>query len=378
MTTSRMRAEVLGSILQPKRLLEIRSAHNAGNANDKELRAVEDQAVRDAIALQESVGVDVISDGEMRRSGWSLTRGFLGGIETRLGRGSYPASVRGFRGGRSGAGDGGANTGTFQVVVDKVKPVSDRHPGEEFPFLRDHAHAPTKYTMAAPSYHRRYWSDTVSVTAYRSCEEFLTDIRDWLHEIASWLAAQDCRYIQLDAPNYGSLCDAENRAWHAEQGHDLDAEVAFDAALDSSVFEGLDVIRALHVCRGNGVAGAWHSSGGYGAIAVPLFSCLDVDVVLLEYDSDRAGDFAPLSLVKPSTVAVLGLVSTKDGRLEEQGEIESRIAEAAELKPLGELALSTQCGFASAANAPMSEDEQRAKLDLVASVARDVWGPAGQ
>jgi 5-methyltetrahydropteroyltriglutamate--homocysteine methyltransferase len=375
MSASTYRAEVLGSLLQPEQLLEARTALLAGTISAAELHEIEDAAVLDAIEIQESSGVDVISDGEMRRSGWSLTRSFLEGIETSEGRSSYPASVQGFRGGQGGA--AGTNAGSFQAVVRKVTPVTDRHPGEEYPFLKAHAHAPTKYTMAAPSYHRRYWSDTVSTGAYGSCEEFLTDIRDWLRGIASWLVDQGCGYIQLDAPNYGSLCDEENRAWHAEQGHDLDAEVAFDAALDSSVFEGLDVIRALHVCRGNGGAGQWHSSGGYGAISGPLFSSLDMDVVLLEYDSDRAGDFAPLAQVKPGTVAVLGLLSTKSADLEDEDQIETRVKEAATIKPLNELALSTQCGFASAANAPMSWDEQRKKLEMVSGIARRVWGPQG-
>jgi 5-methyltetrahydropteroyltriglutamate--homocysteine methyltransferase len=139
------------------------------------------------------------------------------------------------------------------------------------------------------------------------------------------------------------------------------------------VFDGLDVISALHVCRGNGGSGAWHSAGGYDVIAEPLFANLDVDVVLLEYDSDRAGDFGPLAKVKPGTTAVLGLLSTKSAVLEDDTVLRHRVEEASALKPLDELAISTQCGFASASNAPMTWDEQRSKLNTVATVARDVW-----
>jgi 5-methyltetrahydropteroyltriglutamate--homocysteine methyltransferase len=365
--TKRYRAETVGSLLQPALLLETRKAFSDGTATKAELTKVEDEAVLAAIQLQESVGLDVITDGEMRRSGWSLTRPFLQGLETREGRSSYPATVVEAPGRFSG-------TGTFAAVVEKIRPVEGTHPGEEFPFLKKNATSPTKYTIAAPSYHRRYWSDTISTAAYENCEAYLADVRDWIHSIGVWLVEQGCDYLQLDAPNYGSLCDPENRAWHASQGHDLDAEIAFDAALDSSVFEGLDVTRALHVCRGNGGAGQWHSSGGYATIAEPLFPNLDVDVVLLEYDSDRAGDFGPISLVKPGTVAVLGMLTTKEAPLENEKLIETRLEEAATHKPLEELAISTQCGFASAANAPMTTDEQRAKLELVATVAHHTWG----
>jgi 5-methyltetrahydropteroyltriglutamate--homocysteine methyltransferase len=185
--------------------------------------------------------------------------------------------------------------------------------------------------------------------------------------------SQGCTYIQLDAPNYGSLCDPVTRQFHADHGHDLDKQIPFDGELDSSVFEGLDVTGALHICRGNTPGGHWHSQGGYAAIAEQLFPHLDVDVVLLEYDSERAGDFGPLALVKPDTVAVIGLLTTKEARLEPAEEVEARLREAATVKPLAELALSTQCGFASAANAPMSEAEQRAKLQLVADTAQRVW-----
>jgi 5-methyltetrahydropteroyltriglutamate--homocysteine methyltransferase len=228
--------------------------------------------------------------------------------------------------------------------------------------------------MAAPSYFRRFWSDTASTDAYENCEEYLSDVAAWMRTVASWLTDQGCDYIQLDAPNYGSLCDPANRAFHVDQGHDLDAELVFDAKLDSSICEGLDVTSALHICRGNGPGGRPHSAGSYEAIAEVMFPNLDFDVALLEYDSDRSGDLEPIRHVKSGTIAVLGLLTTKDGALESREELEGRIKEAAELKPLDELALSTQCGFASAANAPMTIEEQDAKLAQVITVARDVWG----
>ncbi len=361
------RAETVGSLLKPGWLLEAQRRFREGLLAREELRSIEDRAVLEAIALQESVGLDVITDGEMRRLSWADTVRHLEGLELRQVPRSYPATAAGDRVGRRD--DRG-----FLTVVRRVTPRPGATLGNEYAFLRAHARSRTKFTMAAPSYHRRFWSDHLSGTAYSRCEEFLVDVRDWLHEMARRLVSAGCTYLQLDAPNYGSLCDPVTRAFHARMGHDLDREIEFDARLDSSVFEGLEVTRALHVCRGNLPGGAWHSSGGYEAIAQRLFPNLDVDVLLLEYDSERSGDFTPLRLVRPGTTVVLGLITTKDGRLEPPAEIEARVREATAHKPLAELALSTQCGFASAANAPMSEEEQRAKLELVVRVARRIWG----
>lgn len=360
------RAETVGSLLTPKRLLDAREAAKRGELDQDALVAVEDECVRDAIALQEEVGLDVVTDGEQRRPAWSDTVRHLDGLERRSGAQSYPAHV-------DPTGTGAAAVfRDFPIVLRPVSPHGEPL-GAEYPFLQAHAHTRTKYTMAAPSYHRRYWSDELSTAAYPSCEDFLVAVRDWLREVAGRLVAEGCTYLQLDAPNYGSLCDPDNRAFHAARGHDLDAQLEFDAHLDSSVFEGLDVTRALHVCRGNLPGGAWHSSGGYAAIADRLFPNLDLDVVLLEYDSERAGDLSPIELVPDGTTVVLGLLTTKDGQLERAGDLRSRIDEAAAHRPLDQLALSTQCGFASAANAPMTGEEQRAKLQMVADLAHDVW-----
>lgn len=363
-----VRAESLGSLLQSEALLSARAKHAAGEISRAEFVQVEDQEVLAAIALQESLGLDVITDGELRRSGWSAARTYLEGMDMVKGPRSYPTNVNAVAQSDPAA--------AFPTVVRKVSPRTDASLAEEYPFLHSNARVRTKYTMAAPSYFRRFWSDTASLDAYENCEAFLEDVAAWMRTRAEWLVAQGCDYIQLDAPNYGSLCDPANRVFHEQQGHDLDAELRFDVALDSSICDGLPVTSALHICRGNGPGGRPHSAGGYDAIAGEMFPRLDFDVALLEYDSDRSGDLGPVGLVKPGTVAVLGLLTTKDGTLEARDALERRIAEAAELKPLAELAISTQCGFASAANAPMSADEQRAKLQEVVAIAREVWGPS--
>jgi 5-methyltetrahydropteroyltriglutamate--homocysteine methyltransferase len=245
----------------------------------------------------------------------------------------------------------------------------------EYAFLVRHAHTRTKFTMAAPSYHRRYWSPEHSIAAYRDCEEFLTEVRDYLSEVVMCLVALGCDYIQLDAPNYGSLCDPDTRARMTADGRDPDAETVFDAELDSSLFDGVSgVTSALHICRGNGPGGAWHSAGGYRAISGVLFPRLSFDRLLLEYDSDRAGNFEPLADIRPGTVAVLGLLTTKSDQLEDDADVDARIAEAAQVKPLAELAVSTQCGFASVpAGNPVSAAGQLAKLQMVSRIARRTW-----
>jgi 5-methyltetrahydropteroyltriglutamate--homocysteine methyltransferase len=365
------RAETVGSLRQPQELIDARAARAEDRITAEALQNIENEAVLNGIQVQENADVDVISDGEMHRASWAGARVYLDGFQAIEGASSsYPANV-GQR--QIGAVSAQGPLPQFSAVMERVRPRADAFLGEEFPFLRAHTDKPVKYTTAAPSYYRRYWSDQFSTGAgYGKCEDYLEDVRDWLRGVAERLIAQGCNYIQLDAPNYGSLCDPDNRAWHIAQGHDLDAQLAFDAELDSSVLDGLSVTSALHVCRGNGAAGN-HSQGGYGVIAEGLFPKLRVDVALLEYDSDRAGDLDPIRHLRHETVAVLGLFTTKDATMEDLGMVETRVREAAGIKPLEELALSTQCGFASSTNAPMTDEEQEKKLTMVADVAHRIW-----
>jgi 5-methyltetrahydropteroyltriglutamate--homocysteine methyltransferase len=373
------RAETVGSLLRSEAV--VRAARS--DPDDRDAAKVLDDAVLEAIALQEGSGLDVITDGEVRRLAWAQTTRFLDCFAATPGRG-----VLNWRGAAAGAlvpapaptppgaGQPPAAAGGYPAVVRRVADAA--RIGDmtaEYAFLIRHARARTKFTMAAPSYHRRYWSPEHSIAAYRDCEEFLTEVRDYLREVVRDLVALGCDYIQLDAPNYGSLCDPDSRARMTAEGRDPDTETVFDAELDSSRFDDIGgVTSALHICRGNGPGGAWHSAGGYGAISGLLFPRLGFDRLLLEYDSDRAGTFEPLAHIRPGTVAVLGLLTTKSDQLEEEADVEARIAEAAQVKPLAELALSTQCGFASvpAAN-PVSAGGQRAKLAVVSRIARRTW-----
>ena len=370
------RAETVGSLLRDDAV--VRAARRSSPA-DHDLLG---EAVRDAIRLQEEIGLDVITDGEVRRTAWAQTPRFVDAFAVAGGQAAL--NWRGATEGRFGAPATSAlpRSGGYPSVVRRF--ATARRTGDmaaEYSFLARYAQSRTKFTMPAPSYHRRYWSPESSPAAgYSSPEEFLTEVRDYLRSVAHTLIDLGCDYIQLDAPNYGSLCDPDTVAAMRAAGRDPLAELEFDAALDSSLFDGLasaskgSVTSALHVCRGNGPSGAWHSAGGYGAISAQLFPRLTVDRLLLEYDSDRAGGFEPLADARPGSVVVLGLLTTKSPHLEHDSDVLARIEEAARFKPLGELALSTQCGFASVPIAnPVTPADQRAKLELVVRVARQVW-----
>jgi 5-methyltetrahydropteroyltriglutamate--homocysteine methyltransferase len=395
------RAETVGSLLRSG---EVVRAARGELGSGPDATAVLDAAAIEAVKLQEELGLEVITDGEVRRTAWAQTPRFVGCFEPTPGRGqlnwrggagpgaggapvvggtvvggtvaggTVPTGQQAAAGGSGGA--PAATSGGYPAVVRRVAdaPLLGSM-ADEYAFLARHAHARTKFTMAAPSYHRRYWSPEHSTAAYRDCEEFLTDIRDYQRGVVADLVALGCDYIQLDAPNYGSLCDPDTRARMVAEGRDPDAETVFDAELDNSLFEGIGgVTTALHICRGNGPGGTWHSAGGYGAISRALFPRLSFDRLLLEYDSDRAGTFEPLADVPSGTIVVLGLVTTKSDEPDHMAALDARVSEAAQIKPLAELAVSTQCGFASVpVSNPVTAAGQRAKLELVVSLVRRTW-----
>ena len=364
------RAETVGSLLRDEAV--VRAARRGGPAD----AAVLDDAARDAIRLQEEAGLDVITDGEVRRVSWAQTPRFLDAFAATSGRGALN-----WRGASPGAGADTPDSGPggYPAVVRRIATAPRTGDmTDEYAFLARYARARTKYTMPAPSYHRRYWSAEHAAGVYDSAEEYLTEVRDFQRSVVDRLISLGCDYIQLDAPNYGSLCDPDTRAAMRAAGRDADAELAFDAELDSSLFDGTSgVTTALHVCRGNGPGGAWHSAGGYGVISAALFPKLAFSRLLLEYDSDRAGGFEPLADVRDGTVVVLGLLTTKSDQLESEDDVTARITEATGYKPLDELAVSTQCGFASVPVAnPVTPAVQRAKLEMVARLARRMWSRA--
>jgi 5-methyltetrahydropteroyltriglutamate--homocysteine methyltransferase len=372
------RAETVGSLLRPPYLYEARQKAREGQISAEDLRAVEDKAILEAVELQKSVGLDVITDGEYRRVGWNPATSSQPNAPF---EGYGPAEdyrITYMKFWRDSSGQiVPRNLGPGTVIKT---PLRLRHDivSAEYGFLREHAGFRTKYTFTAPSYHRHFWHEKYSSSAYPTVDAYLQAVRDFIRkEVVDRLLAMGCDYIQLDAPNYGqAYTDPDVRAAFEAEGHDLEAELIADAELDNSLFDGISgVTRAIHVCRGNGGGGYWSASGGYEHLAPSMFPRLtNIDNLLLEYDSERAGGFEPLEHVRPGTTVVLGLLTTKDGALESDKAVEGRIREASKYVPLENMALSTQCGFASSGQGnPLTFEQQRAKLELVVSLARRIW-----
>ena len=379
------RADAIGSLLRPSYLQEARKAGREGRLDPKEARAAEDRAVADAIALQENAGLDAITDGEFRRMSFIATIGVrdaelgpLTGFKTLVADAEWTGLWKNPDGSFGGLTLPEDRTKSRRsIVVDKVGVKRDIV-ADEFPFLRAHTRkAQPKYTFPAPSWHRVAWDPKHSRGAYPTAQEFLIAMRDYIRDVIKKLVASGCAYIHMDAPNYTQWhTDPSIRAAFESWGHDMDKELIEDAEIDNSVFDGITgITRAIHLCRGNAPRGRWLANGGYEAIADRLYPRLtNYNTLLLEYDSPRAGDFSSLKHVRPDTVVVLGLVTTKDGRLEDPAMVEARIREAAKVIPLDRLALSPQCGFASGEFADtMTLPQQEAKLRLVGTIADRVW-----
>ena len=360
------RAEQVGSLLRPQELLQARSAHAEGQLTKKELTALEDQAIFDAVKKQREVGLEIYTDGELRRGSW-LT--------------DMAEAVEGFVPDRvqiEWKGPGGGAEGTTAHTVGAKLRKTRKLTSHELPYIKSVAPGPFKITLPAPSnFLLASYKAGITDQFYPARADLLTDLVDIVHDEVQWLVTEGVRYIQFDAPYYSFYLDPRLRQQVWQAGLDPDREFAVGVAGDNAALEGVprdNVTLALHVCRGNSRS-RWYTEGGYNAIAEKLFGLLDVDTFLLEYDSERSGGFEPLRLVPRGKRVVLGLITTKEPRLESPDDLRRRIDEAARYVPLEDLAISTQCGFASvAAGNLLSMDDQWRKLELVVATARKVWG----
>jgi 5-methyltetrahydropteroyltriglutamate--homocysteine methyltransferase len=376
------RSDVVGSLLRPDYLREARKAVREGTLTADALGVAEDRAVREAIALQESAGLDVITDGELRRSSWVVT--------IPLRPEAIPhAPLAGFEFLPADAGwwslwkepDGRQAQiwkETRRPFVTKPLTVARDIVATEYQFLKANARARTKFTIPAPSWHRIFWHPEHSRAAYPTPEDFLRAVAAYLHEhVVKKIGALGGDYVQMDAPNYAQWhVDPDNRAAFERWGHDMGRELIADAEADDLVFAGIrGITRAIHICRGNAPGGRWLANGGYEHIAGEVFPRLtNYDRLLLEFDTPRAGGFEPLKHIRSDTDVVLGLFTTKQGVLEDPNAVEARIREATRHISLDRLAVSPQCGFASGeAGNPLTPKEQEAKLRAVGEVARKVW-----
>jgi 5-methyltetrahydropteroyltriglutamate--homocysteine methyltransferase len=363
---ARFRAEQVGSLLRPTELLQARAAYTESKIPLEELRAKEDHAIGQALEKQRRVGIDILSDGEMRRGSWAtdMAEAVEGFVPQRV-----ELEWKGPGGGREGS--------TLLAAGAKLK-KGRKLTAHELPLLKKHAPGPFKVTVPAPSnFVIASYKAGVTDQFYRSHSEFLRDLIDIVRDEIQWLVSEGVTYIQLDAPYYSHYLDPTQRERMRQTGRDPDDEFENGIEGDNSCLRGIprsNLTLALHVCRGNNRS-RWYTEGAYDVIAEKLFGRLDVDTFLLEYDSRRAGGFEPLRLVPRGKNVVLGLVTTKEPTLESPDELRRRIDEAARFLPLESLALSPQCGFASvAAGNLLSEDDQWRKLELVVNTARKIWG----
>jgi 5-methyltetrahydropteroyltriglutamate--homocysteine methyltransferase len=356
------RADQVGSLLRPP---ELRKAHEealAGRFPADELRALQDRSIRDAIAMQEAIGLHSITDGEFRRT--SFHSDFIGKLDGARSAGSNAPGSGGQFGPRA-----------FEVTGRLRRSRAIEVDG--FRFLRAQTRGTPKQTIPSPTMLLRGGRDAVSREAYPDLDEFHADIARAYREELGALGEAGCTYVQLDDTNFAYLCDPKLRDVFRRWG--CESPLLF-AGLINAVLAGrpAGMAAAIHLCRGNS-AGQWAAEGPYEPIAEVLFNAVEVDAYFLEYDDARSGGFEPLRHFPRGSKKkiVLGLVSSKHGELEPKEVLRRRIDEAAKFVPLENLCLSPQCGFASTYRGnPLAESEQRRKLERVVEVATEVWGSA--
>ena len=359
------RADHVGSLLRPPALRQAFRRHAAREIDDGEFARIQDGAIRDAVRMQQEIGLEVVTDGEFRRgSYWGRFVERTRGLEVR-------AALLKFRDDHGNEVDFTAPYAT--APMRRVEPLAL----DEFVFLRDAAAATAKITLPAPStMHFLRFSDFADRAAYADAEAFFADLTAVFAQEIADLVQAGCRYIQLDEIAVALLCDSDLRDKVAAGGGDPDELIdRYIDALNGAVAAcPPDVVIGVHMCRGN-LKGRYLADGGYESVAERFFARTRANHFLLEYDTPRAGDFAPLAFVPKGKGVVLGLVSSKTPELERMDDLRRRADEAGKHIDLDRLAISPQCGFAStAAGNPLSEADERAKLELVVAAARAIWG----
>ena len=358
------RADVVGSLLRPQYLLDAREQLERGELTPSAFKAIEDRAVDEAVALQEAAGLDVVTDGEMRRyafyghlvealegfdkyAGWSITFRDEEGHEANLKR---------------------------PVVVEKLK-WRRQMAVEEFTYLRGRSKAAVKVTLLSAQQAAAYYDPERSKGAYPTRDAYLADLVDFTRREIEELHRLGCEYVQIDAPQYAALLDEKMREGYRQRGNDPDKMLDANIELDNAIIDGHPGMTfGIHICRGNHKS-MFYASGGYDRIAAHVFTRTRFDRYLLEYDDERSGTFEPLKHVPDDRVVVLGLISSKVPQLESEGLLRARIEEASKIVPLERLALSPQCGFASTHEGNrLTPEDQRKKLQLVGRVSQGVWG----
>ncbi len=358
------RSDVVGSLLRPAYLAEARRDAESGRLGPAELKRVEDRAVDEAIALQESAGLEIVTDGELRRYAFF---GHL--IEALDGFDKFGGWAIPFRNEQ-----GEELVFKRPVVVERLRWRRSMC-AEEFVYLRSRARRPGKTTLISAQQAAAYYDPEKSRAAYPTLDAYLADIVDFTRREVQELVRLGCTYVQIDAPQYAALLDPSLREGYRQRGSDPDRLIDTCIEMDNAVIGNQPgVVFGLHICRGNNQS-MFYASGGYEPIAERVFRRSRFQRFLLEYDDARSGTFEPLRVVPDDRTVVLGLVTTKKPRLETVEELRERVEAAARIIPRERLALSPQCGFASTMEGnKVTPEIQRRKLEVVAATARAIWG----
>ena len=376
-----IRNDVVGSLLRPVELKQARQGYDEGKLSREELQQFEDREIRNAVRLQEELGLAVVTDGEYRRlnfqdsfgesvSGYDAGKASLKFYEQRV-EGSNPLQrweipIRGE--------EKGTAVSQRRPVVERLRLVRNT-PLEEYRFVSRAAEKPAKVTLIGPDRISQRFDWQNSRTVYPSMDDFVADVVRIQREMIRELVEAGCRYVQIDAPGYTAYVDPPSLQAMRDRGEDPKENFSRSLKADNQVLEGFDnTTFGIHLCRGN-QRSMWHREGTYDEIAERLLNDLKHDRFLFEYDTPRAGGFEPLRFLPKGKIMVLGLVSTKVPRLETVDELKRRIDEAAQYVALEQLAISPQCGFSSdVVGNLISEDDQKRKLEVVVETARQVWG----
>ena len=357
------RADHVGSLLRPAALKEARARHEKGEIDAAALKAVEDREIERIVRKQEEVGLKLATDGEFRRSWWHFDF-----FEELQGVDLIEAPPIQFH---------GVVTKSQAIRINGKVDFAGHPQIEHFRFLKAHCNVVPKMCIPAPStFHFRQGRKMVSKEVYPDLDAFFTDIAAaWKKAIRAFYDA-GCRYLQLDDTAWAMICDPHEREESAKRGDDPDRLPAIYAQVTNAALEGrpADLSVTMHSCRGN-FRSTFIASGGYEFVAKELLGKVNIDGYFLEFDTDRAGGFEPLRELRGDKQVVLGLVTSKSGRLEPKDDIKRRIDEATKYVPLEQLCLSPQCGFASTEEGNvLAEEEQWAKLRMIVELAEEVWG----
>ncbi|MBI3710072.1 MAG: 5-methyltetrahydropteroyltriglutamate--homocysteine S-methyltransferase [Proteobacteria bacterium] len=364
------RADHVGSLLRPKEVLQARDGHKQGRISSAKLRTIEDEAIRQAVKMQEDLGLQAVTDGEMRRGSWHMDFLYQVGGAAKV-QDNLKVQFRNEKGVLE-------FTPAALRVTGKLK-LEKCIFGDDFKFLKSVAKAMPKLTIPSPSMmHFRGGRAAIDEKVYAEMEGFWNDLGQVYADELDALSKLGCTYLQMDDTSLAYLNDPTQREYVAKLGGDRQAQHLIYIRLINAALKrkpsGMTV--CTHMCRGN-FRSSWVAEGGYDFVAEALFGGLDVDGFFLEYDDQRSGGFEPLRFVPKGKMVVLGLVTTKKGALEKKDDLKRRIDQAAKFVPLDQLCLSPQCGFSSTVEGnALTRDEQSAKLRLVVETAREVWGGA--